>query len=89
VRWSVFRCSVGKLAEVEQIGFCAAVLVSAIWQTRPASQIVWKVSTFVVSAMTDADDESLIHAQFQGGSGHATNPLSAIRTCLGAGWMSL
>jgi hypothetical protein len=30
------------LAEVEQVGFGAAVLVSVMWQTKPASQIVLK-----------------------------------------------
>jgi hypothetical protein len=33
--------------------------------------------------MTDANDEGLIHAQFEGGSGHATNSLSAVRTMPG------
>jgi hypothetical protein len=77
------------LAEVEQIGFGAAVLVSVMWQTKPASQNCseGQLLALVVSAITGANDESLIHVQFEGGSGHATNPLSAVRTC--AGWMSL
>jgi hypothetical protein len=47
--------------------------------------------TVVVNAMTYANDESLIHAPFEDGSGHAatipSRPLSG--RCLGARWMSL